>query len=146
MKKRFKTFKIISMIGFFLSACAVLLTPWASLEPEFGSKTLAYISAAVFWLGLILGGIFELLSSKERKNIFPDEKGRAGIISFKKNIEAIIAGCTFVAGVLLVILPENNTPKTAGLFLGLLGLYYHCIFNGKNYICLKKSIKQKEEY
>ncbi len=146
MKKKFKLFKTISMLGFFISACAVLLTPWASFEPELGSRKLAYISAMLFWLGIVIGVTFEVLSSKIRKEIFPNENGKPGLISFFKNAESVITDCTFVAGVLLATLPNNNTLKTVGLFLGVLSLYYHCIFNGKNYRCFKKAVKQKEEF
>ncbi len=138
MHKKFSIFTLISVVGFFLSAVSVVLTPWSSsFDPYQGSKTISIMSGVLFWLGLILGLVFIILASNLKKNINEKENGRIGFLNIGKNIEAIIAEIVFVISVVLCFLAKTPTVEVLGLFGTLLGFYFHCVFNGTVYRTFK---------
>lgn len=143
---KFKLFKILSMVGFAVTPLSVLLTPWSyAFDPYNGSRAISIASGILFWAGLVLGIVFEILSAKERKNIPEKVSGRIGILNIFKNIESIATDVALVISVVSYFIFGNPYIQTICLFGIIAGIFYHCIFNGLNYRTLKSVFKKNNE-
>ena len=134
------------MAGFAVTAVSVILTPWSyAFDPYNGSRAVSIVSAILFWAGIIVGTVFEILSASERKKLPVAEKGRIGILNIFKNIESIVADIVFVVSVAAYIIFDNPYVQTFSLAGVIAGVCYHCIFNGLNYMTLKTCFKKEEK-
>ncbi|MCL2004500.1 MAG: hypothetical protein FWG72_10980 [Oscillospiraceae bacterium] len=127
-----------AIFAFFLSSMTVWFMPMASFEQK-ESITFAYILAAIFWLGLVLGIVFQLLVSRTRKrdSNYKDEKGLP-LLRFFSNRPAKFFDALLIAGVVTLAasffigsFPQWLT--TAAIFASAFGFEMHGVFNGKNY-------------
>jgi len=127
-----------SIFAFFLSSMTVWFMPMASFEQE-ESIIFAYILAAVFWLGLVLGVVFQLLVSRDRKRDinYNDERGLP-LLRFFSNRPAKFFDALLIAGVVTLVssffigsFPQWLT--TAAIFASAFGFEMHGVFNSKNY-------------
>ena len=128
----------------------VWFMPMASFEQE-ESITLAYILAAVFWLGLILGVVFHLLVSRDRKRDinYKSEKGLP-LLRFFSNRPANVFDALLIAGVVTLAssffissFPQWLT--TTAIFASAFGFEMHGVFNSKNYKYAHEARRGKHE-
>lgn len=144
MEKKFRIFKILSMAGFAVTSASVILTPWSyAFDPYNGSRLVSLISALLFWAGVVIGIVFEILSGVERKKLSESISGRIGILNIFKNVESVVADIVIVATIVGYILFENPYVQTVCLAGIIAGVFYHCIFNGLNYRTLKAGFKKE---
>ena len=130
-----KKWLYLSIISFFLSSMTIWFMP---------QKSLQLILAAVFWLGLIAGFLFQLPISKARK---ADRKYREKptLKRFRvfSNKPAIAADVVFLVSVVVAIVGAAVTKipdivPFGGVFGIVFSLEMHGIFNGRSYEWLEK--------
>ena len=149
----------ISVVCFIVSGSSMLLIPVSSMDEEGMPRVLAYITAAVFWLGIIAGAIIFASADSKRKKLEKKlageksrkrKKGRAGFISFFRNKEAAICDIVMLLSlaalvVFAVAAVEAGWIIALVLALFLCSFYLHSFLNGKNYIFIKTAKKSKVE-
>ena len=144
MKATNKTSFYLSVISFLISSVTILFMPFGSFEQD-GKQTLAFILAIVFWLFFILGFVFLLPISKQRKSDKNfKSKGGIGLLRFFSNKPAMIADGLMIAGIIALIL-TFIIPTLPGwitlvaTFTAVFFLEMHGIFNGMNYEYMSKT-------
>ena len=146
MDKKFRIYKILSMVGFSVTSVSVILTPWSyAFDPYNGSRSVSLISALLFWVGISIGIVFEILSGVERKKIPEGISGRIGILNIFKNVESVVADIVLVVTIVGYIIFDNPYVQTFCLAGIIAGAFYHCIFNGLNYMTLKAGLKKERK-
>ncbi|WBY64029.1 DUF1295 domain-containing protein [Thermocaproicibacter melissae] len=142
-------FFILSAISFLLMSATILVMPFA-YENEIELKA----TGTAFWLFLILGFLFNFLSDRAQKAYqkeLPENaekmEGRVGLLSFFSNIPASISDAVLLAGILAAFCMELFRPSLTTtyavyvlLFFILLSFCMHCLFNGKKFRFIRKSI------
>lgn len=132
-------------VGFlFLMSATILFMPVVSKAGE-NNRQVFMLMGTVFWGSAIVGYTMILLANAERKWFLKNKVGidnkmncLPGIITFFANIPATIADVvTFLSVVLTVIINFTNRRydyiSYVLLFLLVLSLNMHCLFNGRIY-------------
>lgn len=134
------------LVCFGLSAAAILLIGLSSLLPEGAREILAYASAAVFWLGLVLGFCFVWMTRstalRVRRKLEAAGKTqlqtRPGIVTFSGKPGHLAMYGVFVAGVavsvldiIFRILPGFVIFPIVALIL--VSFVLHCVSDGWSY-------------
>lgn len=137
------------------ASIALLLIPICKVDVTGKVNALSITVAVIFWLGLILSQIFIWLcnakrrkSMKKEKKIDSLSKTRPGIVTFNRNLIALIMDLLMIisaiAIVVLVITETNSSwfimTSTSMLFLS---FNLHCYWNGKNYRYIEFLNKEK---
>lgn len=141
-KKKLQLFLWIGAFSFLISGLSIVLIPVLNHTQ---SDFLRYLPGGLFWLGLILGAISEVLQSVVSRPLQKKSNKRQlpGVIRFGSNLEAWIATGVFVVGALLLVADAflqylHPTMAYCIISAALLGLYGHCIADGVHYSCYKK--------
>lgn len=130
-----KQWIIWSIIAFcVMAAIAAFVLP----EMDFGGNPVtAYVMGALFWVFLILGVVFLLISINKDKM----KKGNKGLSAFKffRNPLAVVADTAMITGILgitAVIFYFRLTQAVIQqilIFLALAGISLHFVFNSNTY-------------
>lgn len=147
--------KTVFMRRFLLMLGAYLLLPISFLlmtAADFSGtgfqRFLAYFVGIVFWIGTAVGTLFLAKLNRARKS---DEKrgrikGAPGIMRFfscrqGKAMDILLIPVTVLAIVLTLIRSVPGNVRFVAYAAEALFLVLHSVFNGKNYIYLKKIMK-----
>jgi len=100
----------------------------------------------LFWGGLLLGTIFQIVLEARRRAFFAKyqvqrkrmQKPRNGLLTFASNKFAKIADCVFLASIVATVLAFVLTRGSGyACFVGISCLLFsfccHCVLNGRNY-------------
>ena len=140
-----------------LTSLALALIPLGNIFSEGPEQRVSLITAALFWIFLILEQVFFWIANSGRKKIQKKAFGgrklvkpTLGLISFGCNKEGRIADIvfftTFIATICLIIFQvQNRWLVTTVLALFLLSFTFHCIFNGTTYRYIKAFQNIKKE-
>lgn len=145
-----KVYVIASVVAFFIFSVSFLLMPIEDGNTDNGLSLFSFAAGVMFWLGLIVGSIMQLVLSIKRKNwlskhkqsLCTENQPRIGIISFFKNKIAIAFDVVFILswiGFVFSLVLTNTVGYVCYVFAGLVSFSFcaHCIFNGKNYFFVK---------
>ena len=117
--------------------------PFGSFQKD-GKQTLAFILAAIFWLGFIMGFVFMRPISKQRKKDRKYRiKNRRPLLRFLSNKPALVSDALLIAGIFILLL-TFIFPAMPGwitltaTFTMVFSLEMHGLFNGRNYEYLCK--------
>ncbi len=137
----------VSSIFKFLFAASFLMMPFASnisLNEE--KNGFLYFVGALFWATLILSVVTSILLTKKQKAYFLGKENtnlpkRPAIITFFSSKEAKIADIlmiVFIVAFILCTILTDSYLIYVFLFLSVLFVELHCLFNGKNYLYIKE--------
>lgn len=155
---RLRKYNLITLAVAVLEFVLILCIPLVDLDGSSARRIGAYILATLFWICIIIEGVFVYRATQERK--WMEQKcfrsralkySQPGVISFFRNIEASIADVMlFVSAILVVILAWTQIKTVWMIMVGIsilfLSFNLHCILNGKNYRYLKLYKLYKEEH
>ena len=154
MLKRFKFIFTAALGSYAVSAAAIALLPFVK------HRAAEYILAALFWLGLISGIIFALLSRGIRRftrrnpfNTFGLTKrigSYPGIFSFGKDRICLTVYAVFTVGLVLIISNLIFGLISADVMFTVIAatnysFAVHCIIDGRNFKIYKK-LKEGNRY
>ncbi|MBO6159773.1 MAG: hypothetical protein J6P72_11035 [Firmicutes bacterium] len=149
-----KTFLGFSVIGYLLTAIAVLLVPLA-MTAEGRFTVFGYIAGGLFWFGLLFGLLFFLFAWKVAHNESTYQKIRSwyriGAFGFFRNRPAIITDVLMIISLLLIIAGNTiwhfqDLLMTILLFFFVLSFFLHFVFNGRVFIYTQhKGRKRKND-
>lgn len=151
-KKANIAWMVMSIVGFVVMAISFLIMPINVTVEKSG--IFEYVPGFMFWIGLLLGAVGQIvLAVRCRKWVVRRKRGhkkRIGLISFFKNIPAIIVDVSFVISLVGVIISTKITQGMGYIcyvFLSICTLTFclHCVFNGNIYKHLIGLVKTKEE-
>lgn len=140
--------------AFLLSSLSVILVPF-SLNESNNLNIAGYISGILFWMGLLAGsGGYFFLYYKNKKRI--QEKiqhpKRPAVICFFSSSIGTAADIVLIISLVVTIycavkITVNQTVSLVFLFLLIISIYSHFIFNGKiyRYICQKTKKEGKDK-
>lgn len=119
---------IIVYISFLVSALSTWLLPMAFDKTDHLSMA-GYATGVIFWLGMLVGIVGYIL-------FFGKKYGSPNITKMFQNIPAIVADVVFVLSLAGTIYSAihfeiNQWIAVTALFLLILSLYSHFLFNGK---------------
>ncbi len=150
--KNYHRFLLLSATGCGMSALALAIMPFITLDGSAVQKGVATVIALMFWLGLVGEILFFVLADKQckmieqrlikkRRRSFKDV--RIGIISFFTEPEAVVADAIAILSLIALILLSVLQVTNEGLMIAVLVTFYisfhlHCFLNGKNYKYLKE--------
>jgi len=148
----------LSALGFFLLSVSALLSPLSSFDGAPRQLAAAYVTAGLFWLGLISGIVFWGLFVRSQQ--VPGVKTRPDFLGvfksvcrFFRNTPATIVDIALIAGTTGVILSlifysMNVWITSASLFVFLFSLAMHFICNGpefdRMYLQMKSTGKEED--
>ena len=141
MKSACKKWFWLSAAAFFLSSATIPFMQFGSFQQE-NKKPAAYILAAVFWIGFILGFAFlRPVSKQRRKDRSFRDKGGIPLLRFFSNKPAMVFDILMAVGLVCLLLTFiiRTLPgwlSFAGLFALMFSIEMHGLFNGKNYVYL----------
>lgn len=134
------------MIAFLISSLSVILVPF-SINKNEELNTAGYVSGVLFWLGLLAGcGVYFYLYYKNRAMIQAsiEHPKRPAVFIFFSNRPGIITDIVLIISLAVSIycavkITVNSVIVLIFLFLLLISIYGHFLFNGKiyRYICNK---------
>ncbi|MBQ8000270.1 MAG: hypothetical protein IJ298_03525 [Ruminococcus sp.] len=142
--KRLERLYWLSVVSLTIMSATVLVMPFAnsaSIENNFFTAVVGLL----FWLSGIAGYTSIIMANKERKWFITNQLGgdismgcRSGITTFFANIPAMIADVAMMTSFLLFVVINFTEYKDLYLsyvllFLFLLSLNMHCLFNGRIY-------------
>lgn len=146
---------IVMFSSFAVSSLALILIPFLLYLPEKAEVVLSYVSAFLFWAGIIVGCVASkyidtiLLRyiSREADNIDFDFQKYPGVITFSKKplslICYIILGigiCLMISDIIFHYVPQLVMFPVIAIVFFLFVM--HCITDGKNYKFYKKIRKE----
>lgn len=140
---------MISIVGYVMLSASFFLMP---VENNFVIST---ISGVMFWLGLLIGAIFQGILVRQRKKEIANnrvyrltnKKIRLGIFALFKNPVAIVFDVLMavaVIGLICSIVLTDGIGYICYIFLGstVLTFSMHCIFNGRVYQYIRNKGKK----
>jgi len=146
MIKKFSLCYNITVIGYILSAIAILFVPISDITDNGKIGAFSIIVAIVFWLGLVWGTLSLIILTKLRHKlrarmpslIVKIPKKFPGIMNFSMNIRHLILYAVILIGIVIIILDlilgfANQYlmfPVIAGTYSAFI---MHCMIDGKNY-------------
>lgn len=132
-----RVFLMLSIGGFAMTAISWLLMPIDALQ---------VLPGVLFWGGLLLGVVFQMVLEVRRRAFFARykvnrarmQKPRNGLLTFGSNKAAIITDkifvVSFVATILVMILTKGVSYLCyIGISMVFMSFCLHCILNGRNY-------------
>ncbi len=142
-------FFFLSSISFLLMSSTLLVMPFADAW-ESGLR----IVGAAFWFFLMIGFLFNFLSDRAQKAYqqqLPEKTektgGRPGLFTFFSNIPAAICDVVLFIGIFTAVFtglfrPALMTTYAAYVLLFFIALSFcmHCLFNGRKYRLIGKSV------
>lgn len=156
--KKYRFYLLASLCACFVSAVSLAVIPFSDLDTAGVPRVLAYVSAAVFWAGLLAEIIFYILACRSCSSIekILKQNGsktlknqRIGLITFFSCKEAcvvdILCLVSFLMAVVMTIFNLNYSFLMAGIIVFIISFNLHCFFNGKNYKYIKLYKLYKEE-
>lgn len=136
---------VISIVSFFLMSFSFMLMP-VETSSSFGEMSVvSYIAGIMFWLFLITGIVTQIVLFRRRQDWYVINRIRGnricqkiGIISFFKNIYAIISDVVAVislVGLIISLVATDGTGYICYVFISIFIFAFcmHCVLNGKNY-------------
>ncbi len=149
--KKYILFYFLSILCFIVSGISLLCVPLTNVNSDGISKSMMYIIAAVFWLGIICEVVLFLKANSlrraieqrnKRNNVEISSNTGFGFISFFRNREAIICDILlFVSVILFAVLTifkiDIQWLIIISVVLLFLSFNMHCFINGKNYKYIK---------
>lgn len=138
----------LSISGFLLMSISFLLMPIEAIN---------FIPGMLFWVGLILGVVLQIVLELRRRAFFASykvkrekmQKPRNGLLTFGSNQIAVIVDNLMIISLIATVLAFILT-KGYGfacyLFIAitLFSFCLHCIFNGRIYFHAKNQIKVRQ--
>ncbi|MBQ6824654.1 MAG: hypothetical protein IJP27_08360 [Clostridia bacterium] len=165
MSKSIQTIRLpflVSFLGFVVSSVSLGIIPVIQLLPDKTESILNYIVAALFYLGLIVGGLAIKFAKEQmhriRRRLLAEkqfEKQRfPGIITFSADRNHIILYAVCGAGILVAISDLVFHYISEFIMFPILSVILfaftmHCIVDGENYKLFKKvkeGLKKDEEF
>lgn len=150
LRKKCRLTIILSIVSWMLSAISVFFMPKVSEIATFEeNETPQIIVGVVFWLGILLAGIFSTVASKYRKEaVGRKKKERIGLVSFFSNKEAKVADVLMIVSILILLIAifsknVSDTLAMLSIFMTMTTIYIHGVLNGRNYKYIKDSAKLK---
>lgn len=143
------------MLAFFISSLSVILVPFSS-NKNGELNTAGYVSGVLFWLGLLAGCViyfYLLYKNKAMIQEMIEHPKRPAVINFFSNKPGTISDIVLIISLAISIycavkITVNSVIVLIFLFLLLVSIYGHFLFNGKiyRYICntQKKSTEGKD--
>ena len=147
----FLKYLVISIIAFFAFSLSFLLMYIDTDKTEQALNVFDVIVGVMFWLGLVIGIIMQILLSRRIKGFYVKNNNRIaergkyqkiGLIAFFQNRIASFFDAIFIFSLVVlvaVIVLTNATGLECYIFTALTSFSFcaHCIFNGKNYFFIK---------
>lgn len=136
-----KTLFFASLGGFSLTALSFLaMAPFAGIKDI---QVISVISGLMFWLGLLMGLITQMILNNRRRKWIKtkhrrERHHRIGLFCFCKNEIGTIADIAMaisIAGLLISLWLTHSTGLICYFFMAFAVFFTicHCFFNGKNY-------------
>lgn len=145
----------LSVFLYGISAMSPVLVPFA-MDKNGIMNTVGYVAGAMFWVGVITGSIVYIILILKMK---PKRKRRHGknkipnVLRFFTNKVAIVVDSILIIGVGGTVFCSFGKIHSQAvivffLILLLMGIYTHCLFNGKiyQYICSSQKEVNKREF
>ena len=146
-----KAYRGLTMASFIGLAVVILLMP---LTTTTKGMTLTYILGGLFWLLLVLGIVFSLITAATVRREM-ERRGRGdqwksipiGLVSFFQTVPGIVSDVLLICCIAVIIISRfTNLRFWGGMFgfyaaLPLLS-YLHCLFNGRTY-CYIETIRKE---
>ncbi len=142
---KLKKQELISILAFVFSAASFMLFYFVDYQKNNFTKALGYLLPAIFWLGLIIAVVMQILISLKSK--MEVTKNKIGVVSFFKNKYAVVFDVLMIVSIIitLILLVKHVNNFIVFLIISLLIVSFemHCILNGKyfNTIFLKENKK-----
>ena len=128
MVKKLTLLNTISAISFFVSSVSLLFIP--TLKTDTGLPKSGYIIAALFWIGLLVGIVIQIVLVKKKKKMHLQCKTKT------QRIPLVTAAASFMILLIMVIMKSKNSIAVVGLlFCTVLSLQLAAIIKRKG--CLK---------
>lgn len=150
LENKLNLYVVLSIGMACLQFVLILCIPFLNIEGETKQQIISYIVAMLFWMSIFAEVLLARLSDRVRRKLerklYRDKEiknSMAGIFSFFKNTEAMIADIVLFVIVLLLGIIIWLHIKAIWVIIGtvsvlILSFSLHCIFNGRNYRYLKK--------
>ena len=149
-EKSYTGYLICSVICFLIFSISFLLMPIKSNEASQELSVVTLVAGLMFWIGLVIGIITQIILSSIRKRWITKNKikgrvenqPRLGLISFFRNKAATFFDALLILsllGLIISIATIDANDYMCYVFIALLSFSFctHCIFNGKNYFFIK---------
>ena len=145
-KKRYRMFFVLTLLSFAMAAIALLLIPWLSVQDEANGKTALYLTALMFWLGMIVGiaGTWITNSGLRKIRVRAYSSGKMtppnlpGMLMFFARPISLVLYLIVLVGVGLIVsdmirswVPEKIMFPV--LSVTLYAFVVHSVIDGKNY-------------
>lgn len=141
----------ISIAGFAILSVSFLLMPVES------NAVISKIAGVMFWFGLVIGIMFQVILARHRKTgmtknriqRLANQRIKLGIFSLFKNPMAIVFDLLMAIG-LVGLISSMILTKGMGyicyvfISITVFSLSMHCIFNGRIYLYISNKEKKKE--
>ena len=128
----------LSVAAFLMSSMTIWFMPMAT-SGESGVNPLLYVLAVIFWIGFIMGFVFLLPISRQRKiDRRYVGKGGIGLLRFFSNKPAAVFDILLIIGIIvltisLILQTLPGGVMLTSIFVSVFGIEMHGLFNGKNY-------------
>ena len=145
-KKNYMAYLIVSIAAFLVFSISFLLMPVEVDPMEQGTSVYTIVAGLMFWLGLIIGILMQVILSILRRNWFSRNRVRLpltnqpklGLITFFKNRVALVFDVMFIVsviGLVISLIATDAVGYSCYVFMALTSFSFcaHCIFNGKIY-------------
>lgn len=142
---KLKKQELISILAFVFSSASFMLFYFVDYQKNNFTKALGYLLPAIFWLGLIIAVVMQILISLKLK--MEVTKNKIGVVSFFKNKYAVVFDVLMIVSIIitLILLVKHVNNFIVFLIISLLIISFemHCILNGKyfNTVFLDKNNK-----
>lgn len=154
-KVRRNLFFLLSAVSFLIMSATTLVMPFSNANENSLRAT-----GAAFWLFLIVGFLFNFLSDRAQKAYqkeLPERaekmEGRVGLLSFFSNTPASICDAVLLTGVLAAFCMGLFRPALTATYAAYVLFFFitlsfcmHCLFNGKKYRLVRKSIHVRSRH
>lgn len=145
-KKNHMAYLIVSIVAFLVFSISFLLMPVEAEPMEQGTNVYTIVAGLMFWIGLVVGILMQVILSVLRRNWFSRNRVRLpltnqpklGLISFFKNKTAVVFDVMLIisiVGLVIAMLVTDAVGYSCYVFMTLTCFSFcsHCIFNGKIY-------------
>lgn len=140
----------VSIVGFAILSVSFLLMPVES------NVVISKIAGVMFWLGLVIGIVFQVLLARQRKigitknrvQRLSNQRMKPGILSLFKNPIAVVFDLLMAIG-LVGLISSMILTKGMGyicyvfISITVFSFSMHCIFNGRIYFYISNKEKKK---
>lgn len=142
--KRLEKLYWLSVVFLTIMSATVLIMPVVN-SASYENRFSVVVVGLLFWLSGIAGYASIIMANKERKWYVTNQLGeeismgcRSGVITFFANIPATVADVAMMTSFLLFVVINFTEYKDSYLsyvllFLFLLSINMHCLFNGRIY-------------